>query len=99
MIHSDQGWHYRMPQYREILKENNITQSMSRKGNCYDNAVMENFFGIFKSEFLYLQEFDSLEHFEAELEEYIYYYNHLRIKTKLNRKSPVTYRENFELTA
>lgn len=99
LIHSDQGWHYRMPKYRSILKNNNITQSMSRKGNCYDNAVMENFFGILKSEFLYLQEFDNLEHFKEELKLYMYYYNHLRIKSKLKRKSPVSYRENFVLTA
>jgi putative transposase len=99
MIHSDQGWHYRMPQYQRTLKENNITQSMSRKGNCHDNAVMENFFGILKSEFLYLQEFDSIEHFKNELEEYMYYYNHLRIKSRLKRKSPVAYRVSTELAA
>ena len=99
LIHSDQGWHYRMPQYCRLLKEKNITQSMSRKGNCYDNAVIENFFGIFKYEFLFLQEFDNLEHFKEELEQYIYYYNHLRIKSRLKRKSPVGYRKKFELAA
>jgi putative transposase len=99
LIHSDQGWHYRMSQYRRVLKENNITQSMSRKGNCYDNSVMENFFGIMKSEFLYLQDFDSIEHFKAELEQYIYYYNHLRIKSRLKRKSPVAYRMSTDLAA
>src|SRR5699024_12270583 len=87
-----------MPQYRNMLKNNNIKQSMSRKGNCYDNAVIENFFGILKSEFLYLQEFDNINHFKEELESYINYYNHLRIKSKLNRKSPITYRKTFELT-
>ncbi|KMJ57100.1 hypothetical protein AB685_19030, partial [Bacillus sp. LL01] len=85
--------------YKRTLKENNITQSMSRKGNCYDNAVMENFFGIMKSELLYLQEFDSIDHFKEELEEYIHYYNHLRIKSRLKRKSPVAYRANFEQAA
>ena len=99
LIHSDQGWHYRMPQYCQLLKEKNITQSMSRKGNCYDNAVIENFFGILKYEFLFLQEFDNLEHFKDELEQYIYYYNHLRIKSRLKRKSPVGYRMKFELAA
>ncbi|WP_100217614.1 IS3 family transposase [Virgibacillus halodenitrificans] len=98
LIHSDQGWHYRMPQYREILEQNKITQSMSRKGNCFDNAVIENFFGILKYEFLFLEEFESIEHFKKELEAYIYYYNHLRIKSRLNRKSPVAYRKAFELT-
>jgi len=65
---------------------------MSRKGNCLDNAVMENFFGLLKSELLYLQDFESIEHFERELEEYIYYYNHKRMKAKLKDLSPVEYR-------
>ncbi|MCM3674823.1 IS3 family transposase, partial [Peribacillus simplex] len=68
------------------------TQSMSRKGNCLDNAVIENFFGLLKSELLYLQEFESMEHFKQELEEYIHYYNHQRIKVKLKGMSPVDYR-------
>ncbi|WP_226683357.1 IS3 family transposase [Sutcliffiella horikoshii] len=99
ILHSDQGWHYRMPKYKRTLKQNNITQSMSRKGNCYDNAVIENFFGIMKSELLYLQEFHSIDHFKEELEEYIHYYNHLRIKSRLKRKSPVAYRASFEQAA
>ncbi|MED3561606.1 IS3 family transposase [Bacillus xiapuensis] len=92
LIHSDQGWHYRMPQYQHALKGNNVSQSMSRKGNCHDNAVMENFFGILKSEFLYTQEFESIEQFKQELAEYIDYYNHKRIKAKLKGLSPVQYR-------
>lgn len=92
IIHSDQGWHYQMKQYRYALKEHGITQSMSRKGNCYDNAVIENFFGIMKSEFLYLNEFESIEHFKQELEEYMFYYNNKRIKSKLKGKSPIQYR-------
>lgn len=77
------GWQYQMTRYQHLLKEHQITQSMSRKGNCLDNAVIENFFGLLKSELLYLQEFESMEHFTLELEKYIYYYNHKRIKTKL----------------
>ncbi len=92
IIHSDQGWHYQMKPYRNALKQKGITQSMSRKGNCYDNAVIENFFGILKSEFLYLSEFDSLEHFKVELAEYIHYYNNKRIKAKLKGLSPIQYR-------
>ena len=65
---------------------------MSRKGNCLDNAVMENFFGLLKSELLYLREFESIEEFREELEKYIYYYNHQRIKGKLKGLSPVQYR-------
>ncbi|RNB77219.1 IS3 family transposase, partial [Brevibacillus fluminis] len=92
LIHSDQGWHYQMSSYRQVLKEKNITQSMSRKGNCYDNAVIENFFGILKSEFLYMQEFENVEHFKQELAKYIDYYNNKRIKIKLKGLSPVQYR-------
>lgn len=68
LMHSNQGWHYQMKQYRYALESRGIVQSMSRKGNCYDNSVMENFFGIMKSEFLYLKEFESVEHFKKELE-------------------------------
>jgi len=92
LMHSDQGWHYQMSQYQEVLKKHQVTQSMSRKGNCYDNAVMENFFGIFKSELLYLKEFESVDHFKNELEKYMEYYNHKRIKAKLKGMSPVQYR-------
>jgi putative transposase len=92
LIHSDQGWHYQMKKYRLALKKKGIIQSMSRKGNCYDNAVIENFFGILKSEFLFYQDFKNVKHFKEELRKYIHYYNHKRIKTKLKGKSPVQYR-------
>ena len=92
MLHSDQGWHYQHMQYQQTLKKYGITQSMSRKGNCLDNAVMENFFGIMKSELLYLQQFSDMEVFKRELRKYINYYNNDRIKLKLNGKSPVQYR-------
>ena len=92
ILHSDQGFHYQHKDYQKLLQENNIVQSMSRKGNCLDNAVMENFFGLLKSELLYLQEFDSVDHFLKELDEYLRYYNVDRIKEKLNGMSPVQYR-------
>lgn len=92
LIHSDQGWHYQMSQYQQALKIRGITQSMSRKGNCYDNAVIESFFGTLKSEFLYIREFENIEQFKVELEKYIKYYNHKRIKSKLKGMSPVQYR-------
>jgi transposase InsO family protein len=91
-IHSDQGWHYQHNIYQKKLKQNGVEQSMSRKGNCLDNAVIENFFGLLKSELLYLQDFDSIEHLEREIRDYIDYYNHTRIKLKLNGMSPVQYR-------
>ncbi|MFJ7726281.1 IS3 family transposase [Neobacillus sp. NPDC097160] len=99
ILHSDQGWHYQMKQYQHALKEHGITQSMSRKGNCLDNAVMENFFGLLKSELLYLEEFNSMEHFKQELEKYIHYYNHKRIKAKLKGMSPVQYRTHAQEAA
>ena len=92
ILHSDQGWHYRMDKYHKTLEKNHIVQSMSRKGNCLDNAVIENFFGLLKSELLYLKEFESMDHFKVELENYINYYNHKRIKAKLKGMSPVQYR-------
>ena len=88
-----------MEKYRLALKKREIVQSMSRKGNCLDNAVIENFFGLLKSELLYLKEFESMEHFKLELENYIYYYNHKRIKAKLKGMSPVQYRTHAQIAA
>ena len=92
MLHSDQGWQYQMGFYQQAIKKQGITQSMSRKGNCLDNAVMENWFGIMKTEFFYRKRFESIESFKTELKEYIHYYNHDRIKQKLKVLSPVHYR-------
>ena len=99
LLHSDQGWHYQHKQYRRMLEEKGIKQSMSRKGNCYDNSVMENFFGHLKSELLYLQEFDSMEHFKAELIDYIDYYNNRRIKARLKGLPPALHRQQALLAA
>ena len=88
-----------MKQFSYALKQNGITQSMSRKGNCLDNAVIENFFGLLKSELLYIQEFESMVHFKRELEQYIEYYNHKRIKEKLKGLSPVQYRIQSSIAA
>ncbi len=92
LIHSDQGWQYQMARYQQVLKSRGLTQSMSRKGNCLDNAAMESFFGVLKSEFFYPQKFTDVKTFIKELKEYIWYYNHERIKTKLKGLSPVEYR-------
>ncbi len=99
ILHSDQGWHYRHKTYVAMLKDKGIRQSMSRKGNCYDNAVMENFFGHLKSELLYLQEFESMEHFKQELIEYIDYYNNRRIKARLKGLPPALHRQQALLAA
>lgn len=92
VFHSDQGWQYQHYGYRKALEKNGIIQSMSRKGNCLDNAMAESFFGIVKTELLYRQSFETTEHFIASLKEYIHYYNNKRIKNRLNGKSPVEYR-------
>jgi len=92
ILHSDQGWQYQMKPYQCMLKAKGIRQSMSRKGNCLDNAVMENFFGLLKTELLYLQEFNSMEHFEKELIDYLDYYNNRRIKEKLKGLPPAIHR-------
>jgi putative transposase len=76
IIHSDQGWHYQHVKYQNTLKKNGIEQSMSRKGNCLDNAMMENFFGIMKTELLYSRQWNSMDEFKKELRKYIHYYNH-----------------------
>ena len=99
ILHSDQGWHYRHKQYHRMLVKKGIRQSMSRKGNCLDNSVMENFFGHLKSELLYLQEFDSMEHFKQELIEYIDYYNNRRIKARLKGLPPALHRQQALLAA
>ena len=93
ILHSDQGWQYQHKHYQRLLKAKGIRQSMSRKGNCLDNAVMENFFGLLKSELLYLQDFDSIDHFVMELIEYMDYYNNRRIKAKLKGLPPAIHRQ------
>jgi putative transposase len=92
MVHSDQGWHYQMSAYQALLARRGLTQSMSRKGNCHDNATMESFFGTLKSEFFYPNRFESIEALQAGIKDYIHYYNHHRIKLKLKGLSPVMYR-------
>jgi transposase InsO family protein len=82
-----------------MLEDKGIRQSMSRKGNCYDNSVMENFLGILKTEFYYNKDFSSIEQFSRELSEYIDYYNNHRIKVKLKGLSPVQFRtQSFQTT-
>jgi putative transposase len=92
LLHSDQGWHYRMPAFKRQLLERQLVQSMSRKGNCLDNAAMESFFAVLKSEFFYLNKFDCVDELRDGLADYIHYYNHDRIKLKLKGLSPVQYR-------
>lgn len=91
-IHSDQGWHYQHRNWVKTLKENDVFQSMSRKGNCLDNSPMENFFGLLKQEMYYGEILCTYEELKNKIETYINYYNTKRIKQKLAGMSPVEYR-------
>ncbi|WPV64579.1 IS3 family transposase [Chitinophaga sp. LS1] len=92
ILHSDQGWQYQMRLYQGYLKGKKVKISMSRKGNCLDNAAMESFFSILKSELFYTRKFDSISTLKREIIKFIDYYNNDRIKLKLNGLSPVNYR-------
>lgn len=92
ILHSDQGWQYQSPHYQKKLRAKGLTLSMSRKGNCLDNAAMESFFAVLKSEFFYPNKFQSLRELQDGIADYIHYYNHDRIKPKLKGLSPVQYR-------
>ena len=93
ILHSDQGWQYQMEKYRARLKELELTQSMSRKGNCLDNSPTENFFGRMKEEMFYGKEhlYKNMENLKKAINEYIEYYNYVRIVNKLGM-SPIEYR-------
>lgn len=92
VVHSDQGFQYQHPSWQVLLENAGATQSMSRKGNCYDNAVAESFFGHLKSELFHHNRFDTVEAFTTALEDYISWYNTERISTALKGLSPVQYR-------
>ena len=95
IVHSDQGWHYRHKAYQKLLKDNGLTQSMSRRGNCLNNAVAENFFGILKTEMYYGQKFKDADELIMSIKEYIEYYNAKRIKLGLEGLTPIEYRNQF----
>lgn len=94
LFHSDQGIHYTNKVFVNTLKELGVTQSMSRKGNCWDNAVMENFFGSFKCESLYLKnkKVKSLSEVKEIVDDYIMFYNNERPQKKLRGLAPIPYR-------
>ena len=95
IFHSDQGWQYQMEPYHKLLRDKGIIQSMSRKGNCMDNGIMESFFGKLKNEMFYGDEydFDTIDELMKSIDEYIYYYNNKRIKVKNKGLSPIIYRQ------
>ncbi|MGR5154735.1 IS3 family transposase, partial [Photobacterium swingsii] len=92
VIHSDQGWQYRHRSYQKKVVDSGLTQSMSRKGNCLDNAVAENFFALLKTEMYHNQSFKDANDLIEQIEEYIEYYNTKRIKAKLKGLTPIEYR-------
>jgi transposase InsO family protein len=92
VVHSDQGWHYKMQPYRSMLAQSGVKQSTSRKGNCFDNAAIESFFGTLKAEYFHLVRPSGIEELEAGVHDYVRYYNHERIKLRLKGLSPVQYR-------
>ncbi|HAI3647728.1 TPA: IS3 family transposase, partial [Escherichia coli] len=96
LLHSDQGWHYRIKSYQSALADRGLVQSMSRKGNCLDNAVMENFFGHLKEEMYYRRDYRNVEELENAVNEYITYWNQKRIKLSLGGLSPVEYRTEYQ---
>jgi len=94
IFHSDQGWQYQNRRYISLLKDKGIKQSMSRKGNCYDNCIIESFFGTIKREIYYGQEstYGSFEDFSKAVDKYIEYFNNERIQAKTKWMSPIEYR-------
>lgn len=92
IVHSDQGWHYKMRPYRVMLARHGVRQSMSRKANCFDNAAIERFFGTLNAEHFQLSAPNNIDALEAGVHDYVHYYNHERVKLGLQGLSPVTYR-------
>ena len=92
LVHTDQGFQYQHSSWRELIKSIGGVQSMSRKGNCYDNAVMENFFGHVKTEMYHGESCADLAKFYQALDDYIYWYNNDRIQQRLKGLAPMQYR-------
>lgn len=92
LLHSDQGFQYTSIRYNQLLKRYNIKQSMSRKGNCLDNACMESFFSHFKTECFYRYQFETSKEVKTAVKNYIKFYNNKRFQKKLNNLSPTEYR-------
>ena len=95
VMHSDQGWQYQLAFYRGELQKHGLIQSMSRKGNCYDNCMMETFFGRLKNEMFYgfEKDYHSFEAFSKAIAEYIDYYNNSRIQAKTKWMPPSKFRK------
>lgn len=94
LVHTDQGFQYQHASWQTILRDHEAVQSMSRRGNCWDNAIVENFFGQLKSEMFYLELFTSVESLMAEIDAYIRWYNYDRISLRLAGMTPMEYRNH-----
>lgn len=94
LLHSDQGCHYTSARYQDAVRELSITVSMSRKGNCIDNAAMESFFGHLKDE-LGFKTCKTFEELTVRVAIYMRYYNHHRYQWNLNKMTPVQYRDHL----
>ena len=92
-IHSDQGVHYTSPKFQKLVKDYNLGQSMSRRGNCWDNAPQESFFGHFKDE-AHIKSCKSLDELNYEIDDYMNYYNIYRSQWGLKKMTPVQYRNH-----
>jgi putative transposase len=97
-IHSDQGSHYTSPKYQELLKQKGLGQSMSRRGNCWDNAPQESFFGHMKDH-VDSRSCTSLKELQREIDRYIHYYNNHRYQWGLKKMTPVKYRNHLLFAA
>lgn len=93
-VHSDQGAHYTSPVFQKLVKKSGLGQSMSRRGNCWDNAPQESFFGHFKDE-AYIKKCNTLEELKSEIKQYMIYYNHYRYQWNLKKMTPVQYRNHL----
>jgi putative transposase len=98
LIHSDQGVHYTHPDYQKMVKKLGLLQSMSRRGNCWDNAPQESFFGHLKDE-TFIKECSTLEEVKKEIKQYMIYYNQYRYQWSLNKMTPVQYRDHLQKAA
>jgi putative transposase len=94
ILHSDQGAHYTSPIYQKLVEKFKLCQSMSRRGNCWDNAPQESFFGHFKDQ-AYIKPCETLEELKQEIKDYMNYYNHYRYQWNLKKMTPVQYRDHL----
>lgn len=94
LIHSDQGAHYTSPIFRKLVKDYGLAQSMSRRGNCWDNSPQESFFGHFKDE-ANIKSCKTLDELKYEIDQYMIYYNNYRYQWNLKKMTPVEYRNHL----